>query len=371
MGTNKTIENISSKKLQRFNPVMNDVTFIYKSSWIGYNHETKFHVELTSADGSVICLLSDELEKLDDYLDGRSGFEFDDDVPYCGQQYVCTKSFLSRVSPWINQTDAMKAWMASKTKKNKIVLTVTDVCVATVDAKWLCCIASDVMKADKGAFDERQALMNGDTKDETKFRDFDQRATVEPPSEAVIGADAGEIIPLNYNSDCTMQIGDRAYYTIEQADEIKPFDDWKIDIRQDLLAREAAEASASDGDVEDNDEGELMEVDEQKSDYAMSTTDAAASGKGRKRLGLPLRKVRRKKVKAAKRVESKRPIDLTVGSKVPVEVINTETKCTVVWQDGSEALIPSYLLYPVHHIDSHDFFCGEYFECANFKIAFR
>lgn len=50
-----------------------------------------------------------------------------------------------------------------------------------------------------------------------------------------------------------------------------------------------------------------------------------------------------------------------VGSEIVVESLLLYSTATVVWQDGSiESGIPSTQLYPIHHLDTHEFFPGDF-----------
>ncbi|EDV91461.1 (E3-independent) E2 ubiquitin-conjugating enzyme [Drosophila grimshawi] len=54
------------------------------------------------------------------------------------------------------------------------------------------------------------------------------------------------------------------------------------------------------------------------------------------------------------------------GDTMVVETLVVYSSLTVVWQDGSvEAGIPSTELYPIHHLDNHEFFPGDFVSKAN------
>lgn len=55
-----------------------------------------------------------------------------------------------------------------------------------------------------------------------------------------------------------------------------------------------------------------------------------------------------------------------VGETVVTEAILVYSSATVVWQDGSiESGIPSTHLYPIHHLDDHEFFPGDFVLAVN------
>lgn len=54
------------------------------------------------------------------------------------------------------------------------------------------------------------------------------------------------------------------------------------------------------------------------------------------------------------------------GDEMVVETLVVYSTMTVVWQDGTvETDIPSTELYPIHHLDNHEFFPGDFVSKAN------
>lgn len=54
------------------------------------------------------------------------------------------------------------------------------------------------------------------------------------------------------------------------------------------------------------------------------------------------------------------------GELVVTEALIVYSTATVVWQDGSiETGIPSVQLYPIHHLDDHEFFPGDFVLAGN------
>lgn len=380
LGTNKVIEGVKTSELRRLTPICNDIIVLY-NGWIGYNHENSYTVCLESADGSKCRIADDLLDRLEDAQDARPiGSEFDEGIPYVGQQFLAKRNTLN-LADWIERTPAMDKWLASKNKHNKMLVTVTKVTVS-VDPRWLCCIQSDVLRAEKELMPMECQLLGemrtaglssptvvGAVFDIDRLRDVFNRSSVtqyaSPPQPSRIGGeyDIENMFELNCHGASSMQLGDRAYYTIKPSDVLKSQDDWKFDIRHELQSR--ADDAGTDGDCEDNDD-ELMDVDEQKSDYAASGRNSVEAGcKGQKRLGLCLRKIRRKakKLKPTRNLTTPRlcQVEVVPGREYAVELIATDTRCDVLWQDNTlEKDIPSYALYPVHHLDNHDYFPGDY-----------
>ncbi len=54
-------------------------------------------------------------------------------------------------------------------------------------------------------------------------------------------------------------------------------------------------------------------------------------------------------------------LDLKPGDDVVVETLCTKSEAEVVWQDGAiEPGVPSTELFPIHHLDDQEFFCGDF-----------
>ncbi|KAH8268675.1 hypothetical protein KR026_011633, partial [Drosophila bipectinata] len=78
----------------------------------------------------------------------------------------------------------------------------------------------------------------------------------------------------------------------------------------------------------------------------------------------------KKKIRSVKKLIgspfSKKELDPKDGDEIVVETLVVYSSVTVVWQDGSvEAGIHSTQLYPIHHLDNHEFFPGDFVNKAN------
>lgn len=59
-----------------------------------------------------------------------------------------------------------------------------------------------------------------------------------------------------------------------------------------------------------------------------------------------------------------------IGEDVVTEVLVVYSTATVVWQDGTiESGIPSTQLYPIHHLDEHEFFPGDFVLSGNHESS--
>lgn len=74
-----------------------------------------------------------------------------------------------------------------------------------------------------------------------------------------------------------------------------------------------------------------------------------------------LKKKARKTFKKPFLSETKTEFIPKIGDEIITEAILVYSTATVVWQDGTiECNIPSTQLYPIHHLDNHEFFPGDF-----------
>ena len=77
---------------------------------------------------------------------------------------------------------------------------------------------------------------------------------------------------------------------------------------------------------------------------------------------LPTRAHKKKKLKLSKKASRTSPAILVKeGMRLVTETLSTCSEVDVMWQDGTEeAGIPSTELYPIQHLDDHEFFPGDF-----------
>ncbi len=77
---------------------------------------------------------------------------------------------------------------------------------------------------------------------------------------------------------------------------------------------------------------------------------------------LPTRAHKKKKLKLSRKASRSAPaVLLKEGMKLVTETLSTCSEVDVVWQDGTEETsIPSTELYPIQHLDDHEFFPGDF-----------
>ncbi|KAM8703488.1 hypothetical protein ACLKA7_008158 [Drosophila subpalustris] len=79
------------------------------------------------------------------------------------------------------------------------------------------------------------------------------------------------------------------------------------------------------------------------------------------------RRPSKKKSRPSKKITlHRKESDPKDGDEIVVETLVVYSSLTVVWQDGTvETGIPSTELYPIHHLDNHEFFPGDFVSKAN------
>ena len=226
------------------------------------------------------------------------------------------------------------------------------------------------------------------------------------PNYLVTGEDLKRIRMLNVFEPCTLQIGDRNYYTLKEKDVIMLRDEWKKLEKESYLKlepnkqknkkllntnikkRPEHEDCSEEDEIEDSEveaaaaasasaTAEPMETDESK--QMPSTCNGVVSPKlkptsnsnsNRSGLSVPSSHLNKKKKLKRSRKNSDRAcsssnnqllVDVKPGDKVVVETLCTKSEATVVWQDGSiEAGISSRELFPIHALDDQEFFPGDF-----------
>ncbi|RWS27952.1 E2/E3 hybrid ubiquitin-protein ligase UBE2O-like protein [Leptotrombidium deliense] len=341
-GTDKVIENVSCSDFIALSSVSADVVCVY-NSWVGYVSDIKYNVTIKFDDGSTAVVLMDDIVDFEDVWDERDdSSEFVSDVFYVGQQISGPKRCIKHAN-WLNITNELKLYLDSKNRKHcRIRVTVTDVSIASLVVKWLCCVAND---------------------SEHSFAS-------ESPSITITGDEILKVKCLNYFHKSSLQVGDEGYHIIKETDIISPYRKWLdkmtncLSTAPDELSSEVAKEDAHNENewqnLENSDE-EPMSI--QDNDRYQSVSSSTSSVRGRKaKYTVSVKKIRKKKIKPSKRKDLRPEIvDLSVNNKVAVEVVAEKTDATVVWQNGDvETNIPSSSLYPIHHIDNHDFFPGDF-----------
>ncbi|KAH8311659.1 hypothetical protein KR044_007401 [Drosophila immigrans] len=120
---------------------------------------------------------------------------------------------------------------------------------------------------------------------------------------------------------------------------------------------------------------EVWETDDEQPQATTDSTDVADAVSDSEVVSFQPRIVTRtfkrrpskKKSRPSKKITlHRKETDPKDGDEIVVETLVVYSSLTVVWQDGSvETGIPSTELYPIHHLDNHEFFPGDFVSKAN------
>ncbi len=366
MGTNKVVRGACSTNLRPVEEFVTDV-LVCMDQWMGMLKGVRSHITVRFADGSVCVLEDKEAEKLDDVLDTRDDdsefrrFDFYPGQVLSGPLKVFAGGEFTHKTPEMDR-------MLQHDKKGRQLRAVVLKCAAYhLTVNWH---SQTNMQDDRPYVDHPGYVMT----DPTKFE---------------------KVKPLNVFESCTVQIGDRNFYRIQESDVLMSKEEWKRVERQQLQlpprnrarkkrisARERPgkrkKKVSEEEDVEDS-SGSYEDVAdaESSSDSDDDSEDRAdkRSKDGAKRPSMPAGRGGKKKLKKGRRghmsgasasggakvAESKDGTELKPGDEVAVEILRTSTVADVMWQDGRlERGIPSTDLFPIHHLDDQEFFCGDF-----------
>lgn len=319
LGTNQVIRNVLWSDLQSVSPVDEQVIILF-NNWIGYVVENSFKVTLEAADGSVLTMNDYDFLLLEDVSTERHDRCHFEEFPFVGQKVIARKKYL-RYASWISRTRTSHIYCNSQFPANfKILMTVRDVKLERLDVKWMYCVS------------------------EEKVMCSAHSAPLQPPADVITAPDLDSVSQLNHFGKNSLQTGDRAYYTVKEDDVFLTYRDWQHAFADDDSQSECDEKKA----------------DERKAPDSATVRPHASSRK--KEVSVSVKRIRRKKLRPAKRLDIKaRNASLIPGSRVAVEIISTDTLVHIVWQDGTEETgVPSNSFYPVQHVDSNEFFPGDF-----------
>ena len=320
LGTNQVIRNVLWSDMESVSPVDEQVIILFKS-WIGYVVENSFTVTLETADGSVLTMNDYDFLLLEDVSTERHDRCHFEEFPFVGQKVIARKKYL-RYASWVSKTRTSHIYCSSQFPANfKILMTVRDVKLERLDVKWMYSVS------------------------EEKVMCSAHSSPLKPPPDTITGPDLQSVSQLNYFGKNSLQTGDRGYYAVKEEDVFVPYRDWQHAFTE--------EESQSECDEKKPDERKVP-------DSAATLRPHACSRK--KEVTVSVKRIRRKKLRPAKRLDIRsRNASLIPGSRVAVEIISTDTLVRIVWQDGTEESdVPSNLFYPVQHVDSHEFFPGDF-----------
>lgn len=357
MGTKQVIFGVESKDLTPLEQFTSDV-LVCLDGWVGMIRTVNSKLTVRFSDGSKVILDDSVAEDLEDIRDKRD--------PECEFKRYDFYPGQTLFGP-IRQMEDGKWLECSKelvnNRKNKphkgYKVTVEDIDFSSIGVSWTC-----------------RAYSGSDSQDELN-------KSQQQPKYLVEGEDLKRVKMLNVFEPCTLQIGDRNFYTIKENDILMMKTEWKK-LQKDTLMKGKKDttkaktkkdvveveivAGADDGnssDYEDMDSGghESDAVSVSSADSHSHPIDGKmVKKKNRGQPALMTKVLKKKKLKKTKRatVEDVNPL-IKPGDRVVVETLSTKSEADVVWQDGSvEPTVDSSNLYPIHHLDDHEFFPGDF-----------
>uniref|UniRef100_A0A182RXB8 UBC core domain-containing protein n=1 Tax=Anopheles funestus TaxID=62324 RepID=A0A182RXB8_ANOFN len=380
IGTKHVIRNVSSDRLRPLLSLPKD-SAVCLDSWVGSTKQINEKLIMKSSCGSLveICPASEIGMFRDHNMRFRRGF-FAEPLFYPGQQLVGHMSELANAK-WLTTSNEMKLSRKNYTLERKF--TVQSVELQGVSVHWQCKVSSE---------------------------DLDQmiseEGSLQQPPEYISGEDLKRLKKLNLFESCMLQINDKNYLKIEESDTVCSKQAWRKDMsskyREKLLQESKAkvkELKVSTGEEENNtkstksssvdskltvrsvtkangqsygsstklvneDSDEGWETDEEQSDGAGSSCSVTSKASPRKSPLLAKRVCKLKRRQLAAEYSGDRCP--AAGDEVVTEALVVYSTATVVWQDGTiEPNIPSTELRPIHHLDDHEFFPGDFVLAGN------
>ena len=343
----KVIFGINSSSLVSLETFKTDI-LITLDGWVGMVRDVKSSLALRFSDGSSVVVpdrLAEELEDVKDKRDEDCEFKRYDYYP---GQVLCGPVRQVEEGEWSDCSQDLLLARRSKPNKN-FKMTVEDINFVSIGVNWIC----------RAYFSSDQN--NKDLPAQPGFR--------------IEGESLTKVKMLNVFEPCTVQIGDRNYYTLTDSDIVMIKSDWKKLIRDQLLddnknqnkpasksallaLPEQVDEEENSTDFEDVEEGSVSSHDSSFHSF----DDKGEKKKKKSQHGLTTKVLKKKKLKKSRKSSGARPvISFKAGERVVTETLSTRSEVDVVWQDGStESGVPSSQLYPVHHLDDHEFFPGDF-----------
>jgi len=348
IGTNHVIFGVKSEDLTPLEAFKSDI-LICMDGWVGMVRNVKSKLTLRFSDGSKVIVDDEVAEDLDDIRDKRDPeCEFKRYDFYPGQVLFGPVRSLEG-GQWIEcSTDVQSARKHKPHKAFKV--TVEEIDFISIGVSWMC-----------RAYFSSQA-----GSDEAKAQ----------PKYKVEGDNLAKVKMLNVFEPCTLQIGDRNFYTMKDNDIVMMKSEWKKLQKDQLMKGKRDKPSkkvaklAEVEHIDDEDNSSDFEDCEVDSDAASvsshdSTSQNIEGKQGKKKVkhqaGLMTKVLKKKKLKKTKKSGPLTMLVVKPGDKIVTETLSTRSEVDVVWQDGSvETAIPSAELYPIHHLDDHEFFPGDF-----------
>jgi len=348
VGTKQVIFGIQSEDLTPLEQFKSDI-LIGLDGWVGMVRTVKSKLTLRFSDGSKVIVDDEVAEELDDIRDKRDPeCEFKRYDFYPGQILFGPVKILEG-GKWIECSPDILSTRKHKPHK-AFKVTVEEIDFVSLGVSWIC----------------KAYFSSSNSAEEVKAQ----------PKYKVEGECLARVKMLNVFEPCTLQIGDRNFYTMKDNDIVMMKSEWKK-LQKDQLMKGKKEKRSKK--VEQPTEIEHVDEDDHSSDFedyevdsdggSVSSQDSASQNiegkqgkkKGKHQPGLMTKVLKKKKLKKSKKVCPLTMMIVKPGDKVVTETLSTRSEVDVVWQDGTvETAIPSADLYPIHHLDDHEFFPGDF-----------
>ncbi|QQP52859.1 Putative LOC100748178, partial [Caligus rogercresseyi] len=321
---NRVIYNVDSSDLKPIHRFPSN-SAVCLEPWVGVIRKIRLRLTLAFHDGISQCIVEDgAIASFEDVNDKEQKIPpFLKRLDYYPGMTLLGPLMVFEGAEWIACSDKLRELRDRKSKK-PVKVTVLKAEVKEVSVNWQCQAFIDKVGSD-------------------------------PESGApdlIVGEDLMKAKILGHFQSCTVQIGDRSYYTIKEDDVIISKNEWLE--REKKLFVEGRRRN-DDSRCSDESEAPTTHINPKR-----KVSLCVNKLKGR-----PLKK-RSKNIASELSRNLPSPYNHVIpslypGETVVVEVLRTKAEVDVIWQDGSlEKGIDSSELFPMHHLDDNEFFTGEF-----------
>ncbi|KQS52430.1 uncharacterized protein Dere_GG12418, isoform B [Drosophila erecta] len=386
MGSKMVIKNVPAERLRPISEWTSDVP-VCMDTWIGTTINVDECAVLRSANGARVEITSNDFHKFKDAVSQCAREVFNPNIYFPGNIVV------GRMPPPDRIKNLTPEITLPLTRKGRAVYTVESIRTVNVNVAWTCRTISKIENA----------------------TDCDP---LKQPKTSIKGEELNKVKRLSIYESYVLQIPDRFYLKYSKCDLLVKYADWEeeqaekyipIFQTQKKMERTASKLNASASSsglpkfrrlankfsgmrlprpasdhahngcksfkrskediLTSEDEDEIdesiqtaekdVEVVEDAQAPSAATTAASGAGAGAG-VGVQAPRIT---LRSAKRRHESTPKD---GDEIVVETLVVCSSVTVVWQDGTvETGIHSTQLYPIHHLDNHEFFPGDFVTKAN------
>ncbi|KAK3738720.1 hypothetical protein QZH41_018085, partial [Actinostola sp. cb2023] len=336
--------------------------------WLGVVTESHPKLILRLKNGSRCCLEGEQTETLYDMSDQR-----DEESPFYSEtfypgQVVAGPSKVFKDAKWLS---GVKPIIHSQTQMKG---TVEEASILSCEVNWQVCGACGP--------DEENLMML-------------------PPDATVTGDQLSRIKVINHYRHASIQMGDKAFYTVKQTDlkmaanclgnnpsTLTPLpncddhaqnqtptqgqhclspssdgntktnlhDEPKHNDKKGAMQDDCGPTGTLSDSTDEDPDGGAHGAHRSKGSTTQGTKHDSSSGPSSARVP-----VKRRRKRAKRKRKATPHMQVNVGDRVCVEITSTCTTVNVIWQDRTRTTgVLSTHLTPVMHLDEHEFFPGDY-----------